>query len=74
LSLYKNLFKKKLNKSFSIFNRDECSAQVLKFPGSIYKKFATESEAQNFIKERSSSTEGTNSKSLASSKIVKSAR
>jgi len=73
LSLYKNLFKKKLNKSFSIFNRDECSAQVLKFPGSIYKKFATESEAQNFIKERSS-TEGTNSKSLASSKIVKSAR
>ncbi|XP_018361571.1 PREDICTED: ribonuclease H1-like isoform X2 [Trachymyrmex cornetzi] len=53
---------------------DECSAQVLKFPGSIYKKFATESEAQNFIKERSSSTEGTNSKSLSSSKIVKSAR
>ncbi|XP_012056538.1 PREDICTED: ribonuclease H1-like [Atta cephalotes] len=53
---------------------DECSAQVLKFPGSIYKKFATESEARNFIKERSSSTEGTNSKSLVSSKIVKSAR
>ncbi|KAG5312171.1 RNH1 Ribonuclease, partial [Acromyrmex insinuator] len=53
---------------------DECSAQVLKFPGSVYKKFATESEAQNFIKERSSSTEGTNSKSLISSKIVKSAK
>lgn len=51
---------------------DECSAQVLKFPGSIYKKFATESEAQNFIKERSSSIVGTNlTKSLASSKIVK---
>ncbi|KYN39010.1 Ribonuclease H1 [Trachymyrmex septentrionalis] len=50
---------------------NECSAQVLKFPGSIYKKFATESEARNFIKERSSST---NSKSLASLKIVKSAR
>ncbi|XP_071569064.1 ribonuclease H1-like [Temnothorax nylanderi] len=55
---------------------DECSAQVLKFPGSIYKKFATGSEAQNFIKERSSSTRETNStKSLfLSSKIVKSAR
>ncbi|KYQ57390.1 Ribonuclease H1 [Trachymyrmex zeteki] len=53
----------------------ECSAQVLKFPGSIYKKFATESEAQNFIKERSSSTVVTNStKCLALSKIVKAAR
>ncbi|XP_024885117.1 ribonuclease H1-like isoform X1 [Temnothorax curvispinosus] len=54
---------------------DECSAQVLKFPGSIYKKFATGSEAQNFIKEHSSSAEETNSsKSLLSSKIVKSVR
>ncbi|KAH0948776.1 hypothetical protein HN011_005034 [Eciton burchellii] len=34
----------------------ECSAQVNKFPNSIYKKFATENEAQNFIKERSSSS------------------
>ncbi|XP_032676803.1 ribonuclease H1-like isoform X2 [Odontomachus brunneus] len=33
---------------------DECNFQVNKFPGSIYKKFATENEAQNFIKERSS--------------------
>ncbi|XP_011345692.2 ribonuclease H1 isoform X2 [Ooceraea biroi] len=40
---------------------DECSAQVNKFPGSIYKKFVTESEAQNFIKERSSSAVGTSS-------------
>ncbi|XP_077274038.1 ribonuclease H1 isoform X2 [Temnothorax americanus] len=55
---------------------DECSAQVLKFPGSIYKKFATGSEAQNFIKEHSSSTGETNSSEslLLSSKIVKSAR
>ncbi|KYN00398.1 Ribonuclease H1 [Cyphomyrmex costatus] len=53
---------------------DECSAQVLKFPGSIYKKFATESEAQNFIKERSSSTIGKNSTKSYASSIVKSAR
>ncbi|XP_071646263.1 ribonuclease H1-like isoform X2 [Temnothorax longispinosus] len=54
---------------------DECSAQVLKFPGSIYKKFATGSEAQNFIKEHSFSAEETNSsKSLLSSKIAKSVR
>ncbi|KAL6260688.1 hypothetical protein P5V15_008211 [Pogonomyrmex californicus] len=54
---------------------DECSAQVIKFPGSIYKKFSMESEAQNFIKERSSSTVGTNStKNLISLKTVKSAR
>ncbi|XP_011701028.1 PREDICTED: ribonuclease H1-like isoform X2 [Wasmannia auropunctata] len=53
----------------------ECSAQVIKFPGSIYKKFATESEAQSFIKERSSSTVETNSSNgLASSEIVKSVR
>ncbi|CAL1677187.1 unnamed protein product [Lasius platythorax] len=51
---------------------DECGTQVLKFPGSIYKKFATESEAQNFIKERSSSTVGTSlTKNSLSSKIVK---
>ncbi|GAB1866766.1 Ribonuclease H1 [Camponotus japonicus] len=51
---------------------DECSTQVLKFPGSIYKKFATESAAQNFIKERSSSVAGTSlTKNLISSKIVK---
>lgn len=54
---------------------DECSSQVLKFPGSRYKKFAMESEAQNFIKEHSSSTVAKNStKSLASSEIVKFAR
>lgn len=53
----------------------ECSAQVIKFPGSIYKKFATESEAQSFIKERSSSTVKANSSNgLASSEIVKSVR
>ncbi|XP_012525622.1 ribonuclease H1 [Monomorium pharaonis] len=49
---------------------NECSAQVLKFPGSIYKKFATEREAQNFIKERSSSTVGTNSTKSLSSEII----
>lgn len=32
---------------------NECSIQVLRFPGSIYKRFATESEAQEFIKESS---------------------
>ncbi|XP_050460117.1 ribonuclease H1 isoform X2 [Cataglyphis hispanica] len=51
---------------------DECSIQVLKFPGSIYKKFATESEAQNFIKERSSSNIGPSlTKNCISSKMVK---
>ncbi|XP_039311455.1 ribonuclease H1 isoform X3 [Solenopsis invicta] len=52
---------------------DECKSQVHKFPGAIYKKFITEREAENFIKERSSSIKGTNStRILASSKIVKS--
>lgn len=50
-----------MNIIFPAFKRDECSAQVIKFSGSIYKKFATESEAQNFIKERSSSTTKINS-------------
>ncbi|XP_029662746.1 ribonuclease H1-like isoform X1 [Formica exsecta] len=51
---------------------DECSTQVLKFPGSMYKKFATESEAQNFIKGRSSSNVGTNlTKNFVSLKMVK---
>jgi len=45
-----------LVKSIFFFLRNECSAQVNKFPNSIYKKFATENEAQNFIKERSSSS------------------
>jgi len=54
---------------------DECSAQVLRFPGSKYKKFATKNEAQSFIKEHSSSTVMTNStKNLASSEIIKSVR
>ncbi|XP_012216204.2 ribonuclease H1-like isoform X1 [Linepithema humile] len=53
---------------------DECSAQVIKFPGSIYKKFATESEAQSFIKERSSSNKTTGSSGgfiSSNDKIVK---
>ncbi|XP_011875673.1 PREDICTED: ribonuclease H1-like isoform X2 [Vollenhovia emeryi] len=54
---------------------DECSTQVFKFPGSIYKKFATESEAQNFIKERSSPAGASSARSgLVSSEIVKSVR
>ncbi|KAL6420459.1 hypothetical protein ACFW04_014447 [Cataglyphis niger] len=50
---------------------DECSTQVLKFPGSIYKKFATESEAQNFIKECSSNIGQSLTKNFISSKMVK---
>ncbi|XP_014488097.1 PREDICTED: ribonuclease H1 [Dinoponera quadriceps] len=56
---------------------NECSAQVNKFPGPIYKKFATESAAHNFIKEHSSlatrinSTETTIAKSTESQMLPK---
>ena len=34
--------------------RDECKAQVHKFSGPVYKKFSSKSEAEDFIKQRSS--------------------
>ncbi|XP_011142457.1 ribonuclease H1 isoform X2 [Harpegnathos saltator] len=49
---------------------DECKSQVNKFLGARYKKFSTENEAQNFIKEHSflatqiNSTEAESAKSI----------
>ena len=41
----------KKGKKPGIYNTwEQCKAQVLKFPGAIYKSFKNLSEAQNFIK------------------------
>lgn len=50
------------------FNRDECKAQVHKFPGPRYKKFGSKSEAESFIKANS----GASSSSSKTSGAIKS--
>ncbi|XP_020291980.1 ribonuclease H1-like [Pseudomyrmex gracilis] len=49
---------------------DECKSQVSKFSGAVYKKFATENEAHNFIKKHSIG-KSTSIEGFVSSNIVK---